>query len=490
MTDPALLQPHVLREYALLADGERGAVLGPRGDIAWMCAPRWDSPSVFATLAGGTGVYSVTPRGRFVWGGYYEPNSLIWRNRWVTTDGIIECREALAYPADPRRLVLLRSVHALDGASARRRHPAARAANYDTTDDAPPSTTTAGRGPSAAASCTCAGRAVPGARHRDGALTAHLDLARGGDARIWCWRSATGPCPTSRPIRDGLAGHRGVVAGGRVHARRPRSPPATPRTAWPCCAGLTSSAGGMVAAATTSLPERAEAGRNYDYRYAWIRDQCYAGQAAAVGRCRRPARRRRRLRFGSAARARPAPRARVHRRRPGACRPSRRLQPARLSRRDRRDRQPGAQPVPTRRVRRGAAAVRCRGRGRTVSTATAGRRPRSRRRPSPSGGRSPTPASGNSTTRRWTHSRLTASAGLRAMAGVDRQPAGRALARRSPTSILAHTGAHAAASRWVLAARRERSEPRRGAAAARDPRRGRRRTTRVRARRWTPTCAS
>jgi GH15 family glucan-1,4-alpha-glucosidase len=38
----------------------------------------------------------------------------------------------------------------------------------------------------------------------------------------------------------------------------------------------------MVAAATTSLPERAEAGRNYDYRYAWIRDQCYAGQAVAA----------------------------------------------------------------------------------------------------------------------------------------------------------------------------------------------------------------
>jgi GH15 family glucan-1,4-alpha-glucosidase len=31
-----------------------------------------------------------------------------------------------------------------------------------------------------------------------------------------------------------------------------------------------------------SLPERAEAGANYDYRYAWIRDQAYAGQAAAV----------------------------------------------------------------------------------------------------------------------------------------------------------------------------------------------------------------
>ena len=40
----------------------------------------------------------------------------------------------------------------------------------------------------------------------------------------------------------------------------------------------------MVAAATTSLPERAEQGRNYDYRYVWIRDQAYAGQAvAAIG---------------------------------------------------------------------------------------------------------------------------------------------------------------------------------------------------------------
>jgi GH15 family glucan-1,4-alpha-glucosidase len=38
----------------------------------------------------------------------------------------------------------------------------------------------------------------------------------------------------------------------------------------------------MVAAATTSLPERAREGRNFDYRYAWIRDQCYAGHAAAA----------------------------------------------------------------------------------------------------------------------------------------------------------------------------------------------------------------
>jgi GH15 family glucan-1,4-alpha-glucosidase len=38
----------------------------------------------------------------------------------------------------------------------------------------------------------------------------------------------------------------------------------------------------MVAAATLGMPERAEAGRNYDYRYVWLRDLAYAGMASGV----------------------------------------------------------------------------------------------------------------------------------------------------------------------------------------------------------------
>jgi hypothetical protein len=69
-----------------------------------MCAPRWDSDALFSTLIGGGGLYAITPTDlRFVWGGYYERDSLIWHSRWVTSTGIIECREALAFPADPRR---------------------------------------------------------------------------------------------------------------------------------------------------------------------------------------------------------------------------------------------------------------------------------------------------------------------------------------------------------------------------------------------------
>ena len=44
---------HVLREYALLADGERGVLVGPRGDFVWMCFPHWDSSAVFSSLIGG-----------------------------------------------------------------------------------------------------------------------------------------------------------------------------------------------------------------------------------------------------------------------------------------------------------------------------------------------------------------------------------------------------------------------------------------------------
>src|SRR5205823_14585680 len=105
----------VLRDYALLADGERGALINPHGEISWMCFPRWHSDAVFSTLIGGNGRYAITPTDTFVWGGYYEDGTLIWRSRWVTPRAVIECREALALPAAPGRAVLLRNLIAISG---------------------------------------------------------------------------------------------------------------------------------------------------------------------------------------------------------------------------------------------------------------------------------------------------------------------------------------------------------------------------------------
>src|SRR5579859_2595514 len=115
-TADAVLTPHVLREYALIADGERGALIAPDGAIAWLCVPRWDSPATFSGLLGGQGGYAVTPSDPWnAWGGYYEAGTLIWRSRWGGGSSHTECREALAMPADPHRAIVLRRVEAMDG---------------------------------------------------------------------------------------------------------------------------------------------------------------------------------------------------------------------------------------------------------------------------------------------------------------------------------------------------------------------------------------
>ncbi|MGI8677559.1 MAG: glycoside hydrolase family 15 protein [Jatrophihabitans sp.] len=269
--------PHVLREYALLADGERGAMLGPRGDIACMCAPRWDSGSVFASLVGGTGVYSVAPTGRYVWGGYYEPRSLIWHSRWVTAGGIVECREALAYPGEPHRLVLLRTVHAVNGPATVDVTLRPRA-DYDTAGLSELKHT---RGVWTFRCGELHGRwtSGPGARAHDDAIALHL-TPEPGERHDLVLELSDRPLPgdAADPGQSWEATEANWHA--RIAAVESVLAPRDTAHSMAVLHGLTSATGGMVAAATTSLPERSDADRNYDYRYVWIRDQCYAGHAA------------------------------------------------------------------------------------------------------------------------------------------------------------------------------------------------------------------
>lgn len=62
-----------------------------------------------------------------------------------------------------------------------------------------------------------------------------------------------------------MGSHRDSLAGG-VPKLGDSIAPRDARHSYAVLRGLTISAGGMVAAATMSLPERAAAGRNYDYR--------------------------------------------------------------------------------------------------------------------------------------------------------------------------------------------------------------------------------
>ncbi|BBZ28553.1 glycoside hydrolase [Mycolicibacterium madagascariense] len=275
-------QPHVLREYALLADGERGALIGPRGDIAWLCAPRWHDDALFASLIGGRSMFAITPRGRFVWGGHYEDGSLIWRSRWVTTDGIVECREALTFPGDARRAILVRRLLAVRG-DAHADLTFALPADHGGDPTGRLALDDHGRWHARAGALHVCLDGVPRARteDHDATLRAELHVAEGGHLDIVLDVSTgAGGDPLLHPDvlwqRTENAWRAAVPAFSDSIAVRDA------RHSYAVLRGLTSAGGGMVAAATTSLPERAEQGRNYDYRYVWIRDQCYAGQAVAL----------------------------------------------------------------------------------------------------------------------------------------------------------------------------------------------------------------
>jgi len=275
--------PHVLREYALIADGERGALIDPHGDIAWLCAPRWDSPAVLSTLLGGRGRYSVAPLQRFVWGGYYEDGSLIWRSRWITDDdAVVECREALAFPGDPHRVVILRQLSAVRGEA----HVAALLAPAADFGHASFSGVRrsgdgvwTGRSGALRLRWSGAPQAVFGGE--SGALRALLRLSPGERHDL--------VLELSDREFDRPPPHPGSAWGATETGWRETLPDLghtvadrDARHAYAVMRGLTTGAGGMVAAATTSLPERADQGRDYDYRYVWVRDQCFAGQAVAA----------------------------------------------------------------------------------------------------------------------------------------------------------------------------------------------------------------
>jgi hypothetical protein len=284
----AAFPPRVLREYALLADGERGALIGPQGDVAWMCAPRWDSEAVFSNLIGGDGVYAITPTDvRSVWGGYYEPGTLIWRSRWTTRDGIMECREALAFPGEPDRVVLLRRLIGCRGKS-RLRALLAPSAGFGRHGPGQPSLDDGvWSGRSGRLRWRWSGgadaRTARSAHRRGELLTTEitLDEGRHHDLVLELSERALPERPPDPDIAwdaTAAAWHRSVPELTCTIA------PRDARHSYAVLRGLTSSGGGMVAAATMSLPERAHTNQNYDYRYAWIRDQVYAGLAAgAVG---------------------------------------------------------------------------------------------------------------------------------------------------------------------------------------------------------------
>jgi GH15 family glucan-1,4-alpha-glucosidase len=198
---------------------------------------------------------------------------------------VIECREALALPTTPHRAVVLRRIIARSGSArvrvlldARTDYGRASVGRWRRDDDG----TWRARVAEGGLIWTGAGAAEAGAdRHGGQALAFDLELAEGEVHDLVLVLDAH-----AEPDPPGPADHLWSGTEAEWATRVPDLDCAVGRRdarhSYAVLSGLTSAGGGMVAAATMSLPERARQGRNYDYRYVWIRDQCFAGQAVAA----------------------------------------------------------------------------------------------------------------------------------------------------------------------------------------------------------------
>ncbi|TSD99579.1 glycoside hydrolase family 15 protein [Skermania sp. ID1734] len=246
-----------------------------------MCAPNWHSPGVFSTLIGGDGFFVLRPTAsRFVWGGRYEDGSLIWHNRWVSDDAIVETREALALPGDPHTAVILRRVMPVNGDAHVLAELDVRAdfGRYRMTR--PHNNNGVWRMRSGPLYIRLSG-AADARIEDDGALQVEIDVAEGDHHDLVL--EISDHALTEPPV-DPVAAWEATAHTWRKSVPLMRNTLADRDSAhsYAVLRGLTKLGGGMVAAPTMALPERAHRDRNYDYRFSWIRDQCYAGIAVAA----------------------------------------------------------------------------------------------------------------------------------------------------------------------------------------------------------------
>ena len=206
---------------------------------------------------------------------------MIFRSSWKGRGAAVDVIDALALPSNKDSLTLLRRIDATDGEVAVEieldvHGHYGRHRSRDVRRDE--SGVWHGRLPDGLRwRLSGLADAEPG---RDGVLrlTPRARLRRAARPRA---RARHPPAGRAAARRRRLGGDRGRLA-HRVPAMDRSVAPRDAQQAYAVMCGLTSHGGGMVAAATTSLPENIGGERDYDYRYTWIRDQCFAGLADAA----------------------------------------------------------------------------------------------------------------------------------------------------------------------------------------------------------------
>jgi len=267
-----------LEDYGLIGDGSTSALVGRDGTIPWLCVPRFDSSALFCGIldAARGGAFTIAPEDLIKSRQFYEPDSGVLVTEMRGRSGMVRLTDALtlrsgadlAEDASAARGELLRSVRVLGGPVRLRIAVEPR------------------------------GGAV--AESRGGGLRLRCLSQPSLDLQLWVSVPLEGLRTTldldagdqiSLVLRWG-GGHRrhhpvspdellgGTLEVWRRWTRRfayegPREP-LVRRSAITLKLLDYFPTGAIVAAPTASLPEEIGGVRNWDYRYAWIRDAAFS----------------------------------------------------------------------------------------------------------------------------------------------------------------------------------------------------------------------
>ena len=283
--------------HALLSDCHSAALVTAAGSVDWLCWPRFDSPSVFGRLLDDTaGHWSIRPAGRFSADRRYLDRTLVLETSFHTPGGTVVVTDALAMGVDNyghalgRRVphLLIRSVTCVGGVVDVEVSYAPRPEYgllHPLLSPADGGWTTRG-----GAERLVLSSPVPLTPHRH-AATARVPMSAGQTVAFALHRAT----PEAEPARvwrpDEIAERLADTAAAwrswsDLHQNYHGPWRDQVQHSGRVLRGLTfQPTGAVVAAATTSLPEQVGGERNWDYRYAWIRDASFTLQALWVAAC-------------------------------------------------------------------------------------------------------------------------------------------------------------------------------------------------------------
>ncbi len=278
-----------IADYGMIGDCHSLALVGVDGSVDWACFPRFDSPSVFARMLDERrgGHFSIRPadRVRGVRRRYLDDTNVL-VTTFATDQGVVELTDCMPVEQlDSRDPTAVRSHHAI-----LRRVRGAEGA-VDMRVELRPRFEYGLVTPRFTATSPTTAEVVGGSSALWARSTHPLDreveavggrwrLDAGEDAWIEvAWSSAHDPAPieTDVPYEVDLPYRLDqTVAYWRSWTARCRyegdCKEAVHRSALVLKALTYAPTGAVVAAGTTSLPEWVGGGRNWDYRYTWIRD--------------------------------------------------------------------------------------------------------------------------------------------------------------------------------------------------------------------------